>query len=371
MASIRSYFRARYGRPATIHQLPAVLLAVCILLAGSLSVPGVRQPGADRAAADRAAAVQAAANQGGLLFGLGPQAYRALEYRLVNEAPVNMITSWYNFRTDMGFFDIYRTAVTPQIYAAGKAMHLVIWDGYPRPGTPGGSPDGIVQTKYGPVCGEAYPLSREFQADMVQLAKNTGGPASGPPLYVSMFTEFQTYPCREDGNYWDTGQAYYRALKDAYLEAKDAFHTYAPNSKVALTWGGWAATFDDPARGGGRSMLPFFKDVMDDSDFQSFQAMGVHENVEQTTWMVKALHGYGNGLSLLAHYKPDNDSLAVYDADMKGFFTDSKMAELKANGLFGFSFLSQDLLMSSEARFQQAKAAITRYQEPVPPWPLG
>ncbi|UTT68736.1 hypothetical protein NMQ03_16120 [Arthrobacter sp. DNA4] len=347
--------------------MPAVLLAVWILLAGS--VPSTGAGGQHPAAAVPRAADNAVQAQGGLLFGLGSQAYRSLENRLVQEAPVSIITSWFSFRTDMEFFDIYRTAVTPQIYAAGKAMHLVIWDGYPRPGAPGGSPDGIVQTKYGPVCGEAYPLSREFQADMVQLAKNTGGAASGPPLYVSMFTEFQTYPCREDGNYWDTGQAYYRALKDAYLEAKDTFHQFAPNSRVALTWGGWAATFDDPARGGGRSMLPHFKDVMDDSDFQSFQAMGNHENVEQTTWMVKTLHGYGNGLSLLAHYNPDNNSLATYDADMVGFFNDAKVAELKANGLFGFSFMGDSMLGSSEARYQQAKAAIIKYHEPVPPWP--
>ena len=125
MASIRSYFRARYWRPATIHQLPTVLLAVCILLAGSLSVASQTGDGATtRPAAERAAAVQ-----GGLLFGLGPQAHGALDKRIVKEAPVNMVTSWYNYRTDMGFFDIYRSAVTPQIYAAGKAMHLVIWDG--------------------------------------------------------------------------------------------------------------------------------------------------------------------------------------------------------------------------------------------------
>lgn len=369
MASLRSNFRALDRRPGTRRNVPAVLLAVCILLAGSVPSLAVAEP--DPAATARPAAEGSPQAQDGLLFGLGPQAYRALENRIVKEAPVNIITSWYNFRSDMAFFDIYRTAVTPGIYAAGKAMHLVIWDGYPRPGTPGGSPDGIVQTKYGPVCGEAYPLSREFQTDMVQLAKNTGGAAAGPPLYVSMFTEFQTYPCREDGNYWDTGQAYYRALKDAYLEAKDTFHHYAPNSRVALTWGGWAATFDDPARGGGRSMLPYFKDVMDDSDFQSFQAMGNHENVDQTTWMVRTLHGYGNGLSLLAHYKPDNNSPATYDADMAGFFNDAKIAELKANGLFGFSFMEDSMFSGNEARFQQAKAAIIKYQASVPPWPLA
>ncbi|MDQ0824671.1 hypothetical protein QFZ60_000844 [Arthrobacter sp. B2I5] len=364
----QTVFALHPGRAAL--GLMAMMLAVCLFLAGCIPSPPPNAPASSEAAA--APDKKPKQVHGGFLFGVGSQAYGALDKTIVKEAPVNMITSWYNFRSDMSFFDKFRTSVTPQIYAAGKAMHLVIWDGYTLDTSgPKGWPDAeMVKTKYGPVCGASYPLSREFQADMVRLAMNTGGPADGPPLYVSMFTEFQTYPCHEDGNYWDTGQNYYKALKDAYREAKDTFHKYAPNSKVALTWGGWAATFDDPSRGGGRSMLPFFRDVMDESDFQSFQAMGNSENVDQSTWMVKALHNYGNGFSLLAHYKPDNNSLDVYDADMAGFFTDAKMAELKVNGLFGFSFMEQDMLMSSQSRYQQAKAAITKYQVPAPPWPL-
>lgn len=293
------------------------------------------------------------------IFGLGSQAYQIEREPLVQQAPVGMYTSWYNFRSDLGFFDLYKNGVTPQTYAAGKAMHLVVWPIASKAGA--WEKDGWVDTKYGKVCGASYPLSREFQADMVQLAKDTAGSADGPPLYVSMFTEFTTYPCGETGGSWKTGEPYYKALKDAYMEAMNTFHTYAPNSKVGLTWGGWEITFGTPEQQNGKYLIPFFKDVMDASDIQSFQAMSTTENVDQTTNMVKELSKYGTGKSLLAHYKPDDSNTAVFDRDMAGFFTPTKMAELKANGLFGFSFLDPELLSSSPSRFEQVKTAIQTY----------
>jgi len=293
------------------------------------------------------------------IFGLGSQAYQIENQPLVQQAPVGMYTSWFNFRSDLGFFDLYKNSVTPQTYAAGKAMHLVVWPINSKAGA--WEKDGWVDTKYGKVCGASYPLSREFQADMVQLAKDTGGSADGPPLYVSMFTEFSTYPCGDTGGSWKTGEPYYKALKDAYMEAMNTFHTYAPNSKVGLTWGGWEITFGTPEQQNGKYLIPFFKDVMDASDIQSFQAMSTTDNVSQTTDMVKELSKYGTGKSLLAHYKPDDSSTSVFDRDIAGFFTPEKMAELKANGLFGFSFLDPDLLNSSSTRFAQVKSAIQTY----------
>ena len=67
--------------------------------------------------------------------------------------------------------------------------------------------------------------------------------------------------------------AYLRALKDRYLEARSAIRSAAPNAKVSLGWGGWQTRWDDAAKGGGRSMFQYFADVMRASDFQSFQAM--------------------------------------------------------------------------------------------------
>lgn len=314
-------------------------------------------PGIEAPAPDPTAVAPAPATGDEFIFGLGSQAYQIEREPLVQQAPVGMYTSWYNFPSDLSFFDQYRTSVTPQTYAAGKAMHLVVWTAQDK--------DGMVSTKYGDVCGAKYPLSAQFQEDMKRLAINTAGTADGPPLYVSMFTEFQTYPCQEQGNYWDTGYKYYAALKDSYRQAKATFHQYAPNAKVALTWGGWAANFDDPARGGGKSLLPHFADVMNESDFQSFQLMSNTDNKLQIDWMTAALSQYGNGKSMAAHFKPDNDSAAVYDRDMAAIFTPESMASLKANGLFGFSFMDPELLGSTSARFEQAKSVIQTYAKPA------
>jgi hypothetical protein len=293
----------------------------------------------------------------GFTFGLGSQAYQLDREPIVQQAPIGMFTSWFSFASDLGFFDLYKTSVTPQTYASGRAMHLVIWTAQDK--------EEWSDTAFGRVCGAPYPLSQQFQDDMVRLAQDTGGPASGPPLYVSMFTEFTTYPCGSSGGSWKTGEPYYRALKDAYLKAKATFHTYAPNAQVALTWGAWEATYGQEADISGKYMIPYFADVMNVSDFQSFQLMSTMDNKAQIDGITALLHPYGNGKLLAAHYKPDNDSEAVYDQDMASIFTPASMASLQANGLFGFSFMDSTLLSSTPARFEQAKSIIKTYTKPA------
>jgi hypothetical protein len=139
---------------------------------------------------------------------------------------------------------------------------------------------------------------------MRQLAQTFAGTAGGPPLYVTLFTEFQTYPCKDNAFNADAQTtAYYRALKDRYMETLAIFHQLAPNARVSLGWGGWQARFDDPKTGAGRSMFAAFADVMRASDFQSFQAMQSDSNVEDVRAMVRTLGVYGP--VMLAHYKPD------------------------------------------------------------------
>jgi len=286
-----------------------------------------------------------------LLFGIGPEADGALKTRLAQEAPVKMLTSWYNGPGDLSWMTGWRTNLVPQAYASGKALHLIVWAGDAEVSFP---------TKYGTACGRSYPLSDRFLGDMHQLATTFAGSAGGPPLYVTLFTEFQTYPCVD--NQWSVTPEvtnYYRALKDRYLEALAVFHQYAPNSRVSLGWGGWQARWDAPATGGGRSLFGYFADVMRASDFQSFQAMASDSNVNDIRDMTKILGAYGK--VLLAHYKPDNGSQATFDADLKTVFTDAYLAELTSAGLFGFSFMDNANLSSSESSYQLVKSAVTRY----------
>ncbi len=71
-----------------------------------------------------------------------------------------------------------------------------------------------------------------------------------------------------------------RSAARAYLTAR---------AKVSLGWGGWQTRFDDPSTGAGRSMFPYFDDVMRASDFQSFQAIQSDSNVADVRAMTRLL----------------------------------------------------------------------------------
>ena len=79
----------------------------------------------------------------------------------------------------------WRGGEVPRAYAAGYRLHLIVYSG---------DPEGPVATPHGQACGRGYPLSGRFLDDMRRLARIFAGPAGGPRLYVSLFTEFQTYP---------------------------------------------------------------------------------------------------------------------------------------------------------------------------------
>ena len=167
-----------------------------------------------------------------LVFGLGPTASGARNSALALQAPLGLLTTWYNGPRDLIWMASWKRSVIPQAYAAGYALHLIVYVG---------GAESTIATNYGPACGRPYPLSAGFLDDMRALAQIFAGSASGPALYVTLFTEFQTYPCTD--NAWSPNApttAYYRALKDRYLAARDAIKQQAPNANVALGWGGCA-----------------------------------------------------------------------------------------------------------------------------------
>lgn len=283
-----------------------------------------------------------------LLFGLGPTVDSAKDARLVQEAPVRMLSVWYNGPGDLGWLtDAYHRGMYSTQYAAGRSLHLIVWTG---------DPEGSVSTGYGTGCGRAYPLSSRFVDDMRQLA---GALSGGGTLYVTLFTEFQTYACSD--NAWNpTAETnrYWRALKDQYHAARSAIRAAAPNARVSLGWGGWQMRWDDTATGGGRSMLQHFADVMSASDFQSFQAMQSDTNVTDVRAMTQALGRYGQ--VMLAHHKPNNGSQATFDADVAAMLTDGFIGEMRSYGLFAWSFMDQ-ANFSSEAAYQAVRTAVQRH----------
>ena len=286
-----------------------------------------------------------------LLFGIGPEADQARVSPLVRQAPVRMLTSWYNGPGDLGWMAAWRGGEVPRAYAAGYILHLIVYSG---------DPEEPVATPYGQACGRGYPVSDRFLDDMRRLARIFAGRADGPRLYVSLFTEFQTYPCSD--NAWSAdpaATAYYRTLKDRYLTTQAIFHQLAPNSRVSLSWGGWQARWDDRATGAGRSLFRHFADVLRAADFQSFQAMATDSNTADIRAMVRALGAYGP--VMLAHYKPDNGSGAVFAADLRAILTDRYLAEATRHGLFAMSFMDGTNLAASSQLHGFVQRAVRRF----------
>jgi hypothetical protein len=277
-----------------------------------------------------------------LLFGLGPAAGSAIDSALVQQAPVWMLSSWYSSPSDLDWMTYWESDFIPDLYAEGYALHLIVYSNDSEGGTP---------------CGRQYPIGNGIMGDMARLADIWGGQASDPPLYVTLFTEFQTFPCKE--NQWEGAADYYARLKTNMLKIRDVFHQRAPNARVSIGWGGWQVKWDDPAKGGGRSLFPHFADVMSAMDFQSFQAMQNEGNVSDVLEMMEILGQYGP--VMLAHYRPDNGSQATFDADTQAMLTDDYLAQVTALGLFGWSFMDGYNLSASPASYNRVVDAVHRY----------
>jgi hypothetical protein len=318
-------------RPSSHLRLARVVCGAvaCALLSGCLPVRPVPKPTAAK-----------------LLFGMGPEA--TTNNRLVNEAPVHMLSSWYNGPADLSWMTAWKGTVVTDAYAAGRSLHLIVYTN---------DAEVAVATKYGPGCGRAYPLSARFLGDMAQLADTFAGAATGPAFYVTLFTEFQTYPCTD--NAWDPNPQtnnYLRALKDQYMAALAVFHKHAPNARVSLGWGGWQSGWTDPSIGGGRAMIPYFADVMRASDFQSFQMMNSTTAPSDIRAMTSLLGPFG--AVMLAHYQPSD--AATLTSDMQTLFTDTSVADLVHQGLFAFSFMN-NTGMDDPTAYQAAKTAVVTY----------
>jgi hypothetical protein len=286
-----------------------------------------------------------------VLFGLGPEADSASTSPLNQAAPLGMYSSWYNGPGDLTWMQYWHDSgfIANKIYGTGRAAHLIIWSDVPNVTSP--------------VCGRPYPVSDRINGDMVQLAQIWAGKPTDPPLYVTLFTEFQTFPCVE--NQWVGAQDYYSVLQQKMLQIKDIFHQYAPNSKVSIGWGGWQLRWDDPANGGGASLMPYFANVMRQMDFQSFQSMDDSNNVTQVREITQYLGRYGP--VMLAHYKPQNSDSTTFHNDVTTMLTDSFLGEMTGHGLFAWSFMDGSLFNDvttsaiEAANYQLVRDAVLRY----------
>ena len=322
-------------------------LALTVGLIGCLSF-GYSTTSDGRAGAAKTSARHDAA-RAEILFGLGPEADFARRATLTRHAPVGMLTSWYNGSSDLAWMRKWRRSVVTPAYRHGFALHLVIWDG---------GPEGEISSTYGETCGRAYALSGQFLQDMRVLARTFAG-SDADRLFVTLFAEFQTYPCHDNEWSYDAGTtAYYEALKDQYRAALSIFHAEAPNSHVSLGWGGWQANWDNPAVGGGRSLLAHFADVMRESDFQSFQSLENPTAARDAEAMTIALHKYGP--VMLAFYKPPDAPTPALNRTLSRFLSAGALNRLQRNGLFALSFMDTTFLKGRPSTLALVEQSVRR-----------
>jgi hypothetical protein len=102
---------------------------------------------------------------------MGPEADVARGAPLVRQAPVRMLTSWYNGPGDLDWMAAWRGGTVPRAYAAGFSLHLIVYTG---------DAEGPIATPHGQACGRRYPLAGRFLDDMRRLARIFAGSAGGP-----------------------------------------------------------------------------------------------------------------------------------------------------------------------------------------------
>jgi hypothetical protein len=183
---------------------------------------------------------------------------------------------------------------------------------------------------------------------MRSLARIFAGSADGPPLYVTVFHEVNTFACGDDGYYDNSAatRAYYRALKDRYLEIRNVFHAGAPNARVGMGWQAWQSDMDDnPELGGGPSMFDNFADVMAASDFVSVLCREPEGNVEDVRKTVAELGKYAP--VMLAAYANKDVPPDVVDRDLRALLTDESIAALVDDGLFAWNFNRESVIIEA------------------------
>jgi hypothetical protein len=262
---------------------------------------------------------------------------------LVRETPVKMLTTTFHQSSDLVRLNVWRETVVPDAYREGFALHLIVagWLDEDNPEIP-------LETSYGPACGRAEPFTDQFLDDMRSLARIFAGKPEGPPLYVTVFNEINALACGDDGYYENSSatRAYFRAVKDRYLEIRNVFHDRAPNARVGTGWQGWQAEVDDdPTLGAGPSMYDNFADVLAVSDFNSAMVKEPEGNVENLRLTVDELSEYGP--VMVGAYANKEVPPDVVDKDVRALLTDSSIAALVADGVFAWNFNRESVLIEA------------------------
>lgn len=216
----------------------------------------------------------------------------------------HFLTGWLNSfdhrSGDLSYWrDWHRAGRLARWFERGYSLHIITWE------------DDTTLP-----CGD-YHISAQFVQDLAELAGYIAqANPRGRPTYWSLATEFSYWRIPADTYNADTAP-YYQALMRNILRARQAIKDRLPTAVVALCWGGWIATFDQPDRGSGRSMVPPFAETLSQMDAIAFQSMRPRQpgefnpelnapdpgNPEQIRLCCQLFSPIRNNL-ILAHYEP-------------------------------------------------------------------
>ncbi len=328
-----------------IHTAPRVLLRLLgVLLAmTALAVVGAPALGID--------AAQASPATPKLIFGMGDEIATAESTHIFKAAPIDMVTSWYNNSGDLSWMQGYAsTDQVEQVYAQGKANELV------------------VDLSSDP----SYALSAQFQANLATLVSifKGNGPAYGP-LYVVLFTEFDTYEPADNATYIPQ-------LMTAYKQAVTVVHNAYAQAKVALGLGGYNWSSSPTAT----TNLSMETAAIQDSDFVAVQAMQDCTNEDQLENGVRAsiaqLSAFGKPI-MISYMNLWGGTVSCQTSAMSTFEKDilntSTLSTLTSEGLFALGFRVAPDIDHPGAAHRQAVADIDLYNSgseiTLPPWPTG
>jgi hypothetical protein len=273
-----------------------------------------------------------------LLFGLGDEISAATSAPLYVHGGVNMVTSWYNGPSDLQWMSGYAsTNVMSNLYREGKAQELVVW-----------------------LADEpSYAVSPRFLSDLEQLIQifKGNGPYYGP-LYVVLFTEFETY---------SNQPGYEVQLRSTYLAAVKEIHSIYNRAYVALGFGGYVWSAATPERD-----LTFWAPAIAASDFTAFQAMqdqastgGDGENiiVPEIEDAVLQLGHYGKPV-MISHFKLWGDpagASSTFAQVASKLLSPSELEKLKKEGLFAWGFMGDDYINDNGPGLQKIEPLVAHY----------
>lgn len=249
----------------------------------------------------------------------------------------SILTAWLNAKDSQSsnldeWLSWKESGFLKELESKGYRLHVVTWEDIA-------------------VTGGQYHIGKGFQNDMKELSNLLKSQGISSPLF-SLATEFATYI-----EPWDTyNKSYHDAFIASIRGAKNAIKSTLSGAEVSLSWGGWVVTFEDPAEGKGRSMVPHFGELMKTMDFISFQSMRDFKtgewspeinavdigNPAQILMCLEFFKKWHNRF-MVSHYAPHNKRADVIADDMWRMSSIAWQRKARDLGLFALSHMQYGL----------------------------